>query len=477
MPRSVRSFTADINGHRIHKPNLNGHSNMKTGRKGPDNEGLFGTIMSFLNTYVAPPLVILCMPTLVMATCYLDDHHAGELLSFVKEIQDTPVGQMLLRIWNPLTKIDLVVMVTVLVYMAWAVIWMVVLPGPQVEGPMTSHGNIPVYRDNGFRHYIVTMTGSVLFTVVLKLSGSTPTFIYDRFSEFAALMNVLAVVVVFMLYIKGIYKPSTSDSGKTGKGFLFDYYWGTELYPRVFGIDIKVFTNCRFGMTVWPLLVLVFALKSYELHGLIDSMFVSSVLQLIYVSKFFIWEGGYYQTMDIVQDRAGFYICWGCLALVPPLYPIASRYLVSHPVELGPLSSAVLLIIGTVSIYVNYQADEQKTLARKTSGNCVIWGTKPDVIRAKHVLQSGKKKKSIILASGWWGVSRHFHYIPEVLLAACWTLPAGFSHFLPYAYLLFLTILLVHRTFRDDRKCAQKYGHFWKTYCGKVRYRIIPYVF
>ncbi len=29
--------------------------------------------------------------------------------------------------------------------------------------------------------------------------------------------------------------------------------------------------------------------------------------------KFFHWEMGYVNTMDIQHDRAGFYICWGCL--------------------------------------------------------------------------------------------------------------------------------------------------------------------
>ena len=37
-------------------------------------------------------------------------------------------------------------------------------------------------------------------------------------------------------------------------------------------------------------------------------------LQLVYITKFFIWETGYFCTIDIMHDRAGYYICWGCLA-------------------------------------------------------------------------------------------------------------------------------------------------------------------
>ncbi len=49
------------------------------------------------------------------------------------------------------------------------------------------------------------------------------------------------------------YMPSTPDAGSTGSA-LFDYFWGTELYPRVghwlwsIGWDIKQFTNCRCGV-------------------------------------------------------------------------------------------------------------------------------------------------------------------------------------------------------------------------------------
>ena len=58
-------------------------------------------------------------------------------------------------------------------------------------------------------------------------------------------------------------------------------------------------------MTVWPLLVLIFSLKSYELHGFVDSIWVSAALQMIYFTKFFWWEAGYMSTIDIILDRAG----------------------------------------------------------------------------------------------------------------------------------------------------------------------------
>nr|WP_237753886.1 hypothetical protein [Parachlamydia acanthamoebae] len=37
-------------------------------------------------------------------------------------------------------------------------------------------------------------------------------------------------------------------------------------------------------------------------------------------------------------------------------------------------------------------------------------------------------------------------------------------------------MLLIERAFRDDRRCALKYGEDWETYCKHVPYKIIPYM-
>ena len=64
--------------------------------------------------------------------------------------------------------------------------------------------------------------------------------------------------------------------------------------------------------------------------------------------------------------------------------------------------------------------------------------------------------------------------MPELLLAAAWTLPAGFTHFLPWFYWLFLFILLMDRALRDEKRCAAKYGEAWEEYVRRVPYRVLP---
>jgi hypothetical protein len=73
-----------------------------------------------------------------------------------------------------------------------------------------------------------------------------------------AFLNMSALLLCVGLYFKGRFAPSTKDAGHSGN-FIFDMFWGTELYPRFghsiwpIGWDVKLWTNCRFGMMYWGL--------------------------------------------------------------------------------------------------------------------------------------------------------------------------------------------------------------------------------
>lgn len=112
----------------------------------------------------------------------------------------------------------------------------------------------------------------------------------------------------------------------------------------------------------------------------------------------------------------------------------------------------------------------------------------------------------MLLASGWWGLSRHFNYVGDLMmcLAFClttsglpWFLAGNTSgqlildpkhgdlvlgerpalHLLPNFYLIYMAILLVHRSHRDDQRCASKYGPKWKEYQQLVPWKILPYIY
>jgi 7-dehydrocholesterol reductase len=114
---------------------------------------------------------------------------------------------------------------------------------------------------------------------------------------------------------------------------------------------------------------------------------------------------------------------------------------------------------------------------RETNGNTLIWGKKPQFIAAKYLTEDGQEHKSMLLVSGFWGLSRHFNYVPEVGVALFWSLPGLYYHFLPYIYVVYLTALLVHRSWRDEERCLRKYGKFYEEYKRKVPYFLFPYIY
>ena len=162
-----------------------------------------------------------------------------------------------------------------------------------------------------------------------------------------------------------------------------------------------------------------------------------------------------------------------------------SLYLVRNGANLSMETAALLLAAGFICVAVNYDADRQRVYVRTTSGKGGAWGPfhrlfsapgrLPRTIAASYTTSNGQVKTNLLLADGWWSLSRHFHYVPEILAALCWSLPGG-QGVMPYFYVSFLTILLSDRAWRDDARCAAKYGAAWGEYCKAVPYKIVPYL-
>jgi 7-dehydrocholesterol reductase len=159
---------------------------------------------------------------------------------------------------------------------------------------------------------------------------------------------------------------------------------------------------------------------------------------------------------------------------VPAVYTSPMLFMVNHPVGLSVVAALIIFALGLASIWINYWADYQRQTVRATNGETTIWGATPKLILAEYSTETGERKTNLLLASGFWGISRHFHYVPELLAAFFWSCATGFSYFSPFFYVIFLTILLTHRAFRDDTKCRNKYGKYWDEYCKLVPYKIIP---
>ena len=415
---------------------------------------------------VGPLLLLLVCPSFVICVWHTSYELNGQFGFLLKEFFDDGVISTIYRIWpSPWSARPWKVIFS---YMAFELFLQKFVPGKEFRATTTIKGNVPVYTANGMQCYSLSLAALGLLGYGGLLQ---PGQLYDMMGELLSCMNVFALLFCFFLTIKGYIAPSSTDSGSNGS-FILDYYWGTELYPRILGWDVKMFTNCRFGMMFWALSILCYAHKQYLDIGYIStSMLISVTLQLIYITKFFWWEAGYLCSMDIQHDRAGYYICWGCLVWLPCIYTSQTYYMVKHPTQVSfPLS---IFLFGVFSIWANYDADRQRQSFRAADGKITIWGKPAKCIRAKYITTDGKERQSTLLASGWWGLARHFHYIPEITASIAWSVPV-FTDFMPYFYAIYLTILLLDRAWRDDKRCQDKYGSFWSDYCNIVPYKVIP---
>jgi 7-dehydrocholesterol reductase len=416
---------------------------------------------------VLGPLALLVFtPPATIVLWLLCVRFGGSPLALLEAVND--VGPLALVPRPTLTGLGIVLGFTALQY-----VLLVALPGKRFLGPVTPTGVQPEYKLNGVAAWAIThalLIGGFATGVLSR------TALYEELGGILALLNVGALVVCFVLYVKGRVAPSSPDAVLTGN-FIFDFFQGVELHPRAFGVSLKQLINCRVSMMAWSSMCVAYAAWEIETRGALSpALFASVFLTVVYLLKFFWWESGYFTSLDIMHDRFGFYICWGVLVWVPAVYTSPSLYIASNPSGIGWPGALAIVALGLVAIYMNYAADAQRQRVRESDGKANVFGKPPTIIRARYVTSDGEERESILLASGYWGIARHFHYVPELTAALAWSLPAGFAP-VAYFYFVFLTILLFDRARRDDGRCRAKYGSYWDEYRGLVPYKIIPGVY
>ncbi|MCB9683247.1 MAG: 7-dehydrocholesterol reductase [Alphaproteobacteria bacterium] len=420
---------------------------------------------SALRAWIGPLAMILTTPLLSVAVWIACAHYQGDLsVMWAAGPADW---------WAHAPMPSLTALGIVAGWTAFQLLLLNVLPGATLLGPVTPAGVQPAYTLNGIAAWVI----SHAVVVGAWFAGLPVTGLYDHYGELIITLTLLALAFCGFLYVKGRTFPTSPDTLYTGNP-IFDFFQGIELHPRLLGVNLKQLINCRVSMMGWSVVFVVCALKQIELYGALSTSMAASVAVLVaYLFKFFWWEGGYFHSLDIMHDRFGYYICWGVLVWVPAIYCLVALWLVEHPIAWHPAVAVAMVALGLVSIWINYDADAQRQRVRATNGATTVWGKAPELITARYVTADGEARTSLLLVSGWWGVARHFHYVPELMLAAAWTIPAGFTHFLPWFYWVFLFILLMDRSIRDEKKCAAKYGDDWKVYVGRVRWRVMPGVF
>lgn len=365
-----------------------------------------------------------------------------------------------------LSRIPAPTVTSVILYGCWflfQVVLQMAAPGKVHEGVPLSDGTRLKYKMNGWFSFWVTL-GVALLSVGL---GWVPaTILHDQFGPLLTTVNIFAFAFSVFLYLHG---KASKRLERRSSNVIHDYFMGTALNPRIGALDLKLFCEARPGLILWILINLSLAAKQYQFHGTVTTpMILVNAFQFLYIADYYYHEEAILTTWDIKHENFGWMLCWGDLVWVPFTYTLQAYYLVNHTHELSVLAMVSLVALNMLGYVIFRGANRQKHKFRKNP-QWLVWGKPAEYIRTKH--------GSLLLTSGWWGMSRHMNYLGDLTMALAWCLPTGFEHPLPYFYVVYFTILLVHREWRDNAMCQEKYGNDWDAYCRKVRWRIVPGIY
>ncbi|KXS20940.1 7-dehydrocholesterol reductase [Gonapodya prolifera JEL478] len=459
---------------------------------------------NFMGALAVYLMIIFCpiLPFYAYASC------SAYECSITNLAQDIVATQSILPFWNNIPTPSVQGFQILGVWVVFQALVYVYLPGPKGYGQLTPAGKKLEYNVNGFSAYLLT---HVLFVF---LSDMTPysagffpaTIIADHYSSLLWACCAAGYIVATYAYIKARVAPTHPEDRKFTGNFVFDYFWGVEFNPREQwfpkigqnasgeGLDWKLYWVGRHGMMGWSLINLSLAVYQHRFLAahpghpskfspvalpshITNSMVLLNVLHTIYIADFFYNEDWYLRTIDIAHDHFGFMFAWGDSTWLTFMYALQSFYLINNPIELPPVYFWTVAALGFVGYAIFRITNAQKDLARSTNGNCTIWGKPATFVRAEYTTSDGVKHDTLLLTSGFWGIARHMNYTADLMGCLAYCMTCGLSHAMPYFYVIYMTLLLLGRNYRDESRCSGKYGDKWKEYCKQVPYVLIPGIF
>jgi delta24(24(1))-sterol reductase len=352
------------------------------------------------------------------------------------------------------------------------------LPGLRIKGlPIPSRGGIRLeYRCNGITAWYLTLAA----VAVLHFTGVFPLqTIYDRFGGFMIAAMLTANVVALIVYFGA---KATNNAERMSGSFLYDFFMGAWLNPRIGPLDLKMWAEVRVSWLTLFLLTLGGAAHQYAAYGTISTpMIFMIVAHFLYTNACMKGEECIPTTWDIFYEKWGWMLVFWNLAGVPFVYCFNSMYIASRPPFEHSLPYTLfcfVLLVGAYYVWDTAQSQRNRfrmqlngSYVKRKAFPQLPWGT----LENPRYLETQVGSK--LLVDGWWRYARKIHYTADVAMALSWGLICGFDHFLPYLYVTFFVLMILHRAGRDIARCKKKYGEDWDRYCEEVPYLFVPYLF
>lgn len=343
------------------------------------------------------------------------------------------------------------------------------LPGTWVDGcPVPPKMTQKLkYKVNGHLAFWVSIASVLLGQKygVLHLEK-----LYDIFPQVAAGAVAFSALLSVYLYLGSFLKGRQLAEGGTSGNWVYNFFMGRELNPRIGTFDLKYFCELRPGLIGWTVVNIAMACKQLELTGEVSyPMMLVTALQALYTWDALYYESAILSTMDITTEGFGFMLAMGDLGWVPFTYSLQALHLVEHDPAMPTWYYAAVAAFGVLAYAAFRGSNGQKDKFRR------LYKTNPELFENLESMPT--KRGTRLITGGWWGICRKINYTADIGMALSWSLCTGTSSLLAYFYPIYLFGLLTHRALRDDQFCKTKYGDDWEEYKRRVPSMIIPGIF
>ena len=352
-------------------------------------------------------------------------------------------------------------LITPLLAYATITILHMVIPAKKIKGYVKNEitGQVMNYRINGK----IVLPTCILLWFALGHFGIVPyTWLYEN--RWQGLIGAVAIGLSFSL-VAVCRQPST------GKSFLADFWFGRKKDMQVGDgfIDAKMWFYL-IGAVMLQLNVLSFgAYHIINVRQINPGFILGCAMSTWFCFDYLTFEKIHLWTYDFIAERVGFKLGFGCLAFYPYFYAVSLWFTAHlpnplHPTWLTIMFGALFLIGWTFTRGANMQ----KYYFKISPERSFLW-MKPET------LSDGTHS---LLASGYWGASRHINYMGEIIQSLAIALAAGYPGvWMVWLYPAYYVYLMASRQADDDKVCRAKYGELWDRYTEKVKYRIIPRIY
>jgi len=343
------------------------------------------------------------------------------------------------------------------------------LPGRRLRGqPLPGSGQRLTYKLNGMALFVAV---HMLLFVGAWFVDLSLTPLLEHFWSLLIAANLITLVWLALMNratrAKGERtkpKPDADPSDTAKEGALARWWYGLELNPSFLGVDLKVFAYqpSLIGLGV---LNLAFAWAQFEQLGhLTPQMLAYQVFWWAYLFTHYWLEDNVLSMWDVIAERFGFMLLWGDLVLVPFFYSIGGWWLLAHPEPMPLWRVGAIAGLYSLGLWIFRGSNAQKNRFKRDP-TTTIWGKPAKLLGGR------------LLVSGWWGIGRKINYTGEIMVYTSFALCTGFDAIVPYLLPLWLASLLIHRAWRDEQRCAAKYGELWVEYTKVAKFRMIPWVY